>query len=87
MTLSTGNWDVPRILAHGALAAGMFYVGYKSGSGQWFQSTKLGKKVAKSYQVSDDPVKAYCLVSTVKTLKVAKLLNSNYLFNRAIHLL
>ena len=58
--MSTGNWSIPKPIIHGALAAGIFYFGYKTGTGQWGVFSKKVKRVAKSYY-AEDPVKLYCV--------------------------
>lgn len=77
MSLSqiTGNWDIPKTIVHGALVAGFFFLGYKTGTGQWNIFHKK-VKVAKSYMAGGDPVKSYCLEHSSPLNKVQeKLMN------------
>lgn len=62
--MSAEHLSISKSIIYGGLAAvGIFYLGYKTGSGQWGLNAftkKNKKKVFKSY-LAKDPVKSYCL--------------------------
>ena len=64
--MSTENWSISKPILHGALAAGIFYLGYKTGTYFWVLQlgsnifSKKVQRVAKSY-CAEDPVKLYCV--------------------------
>ena len=74
--MSTEHWSISKPIVCGGLAAvGIFYLGYKTGTGQWgsniFTKTTNSKRVFKSYNL-EDPVKSYCLDHSTPLSEIQK---------------
>ena len=73
--MSTEHWSISKPIVCGGLAAvGIFYLGYKTGSGQWgtnIFTKKTNKRVFKSYNL-EDPVKSYCLEHSTPLSEIQK---------------